>query len=482
MVFSSTLFLFLFLPIVLIVHFLVPRGLRNHVLLVASLLFYAWGEVGYFVLMLASIMTNWFFGLVVARHDDRRDARWAVALSVVVNLALLGWYKYGNFLADNLSPILVQLGLPAIQLAPIPLPIGISFYTFQAMSYVIDVHRGEAEVQRNPLHTALYVSLFPQLIAGPIVRYHDVATQIASRVVTSAGFAEGIRRFSIGLAKKVLIANAAAVPADAIFALPPETLSPATAWLGAICYTLQIYFDFSGYSDMAIGLGHMFGFTFLENFNYPYVSRSITEFWRRWHMSLSTWFRDYLYIPLGGNRKGPVRTYFNLFLVFFLCGLWHGASWAFVAWGAYHGVFLVLERAIRPRLRFGFPRIVAHAYTLLVVLVGWVFFRAATLEGAVGHLSAMAGLAGAEGIEKTEVEDFVTNRLRVALAFGVIGSTPFLPVLARHARRLAGALPRGEAGVAFLEALGGAFALAILFLSALELAASTHNPFIYFRF
>jgi alginate O-acetyltransferase complex protein AlgI len=333
MVFSSPVFLFLFLPIVLGIYFILPRFMRNCWLLVMSLLFYTWGEHLFTLVMLASIAMNYLSGLLIDRFRGGRGANHVLWASVAANLVLLICYKYSDFLLANLNVLLIAAHWQPLHEKPTHLPIGISFFTFHAISYVIDVHRGNARVQKNFLNFALYESLFPQLVAGPIIRYQDIADQIDRRRETLSGFAYGVIRFITGLSKKMLIANVLAVSADEIFALPSGGLSTSVAWLGAICYALQIYFDFSGYSDMAVGLGHMFGFRFVENFNYPYVSRSIQEFWRRWHISLSTWFRDYLYIPLGGNRVSPRRIYLNLIIVFFLCGLWHGASWNFVIWG-----------------------------------------------------------------------------------------------------------------------------------------------------
>ncbi|MCA8923022.1 MAG: MBOAT family protein, partial [Planctomycetes bacterium] len=376
MVFSSTFFLFFFLP-ALLVFYGAARSLRlrNAVLLVASLAFYAWGELGYVFLLLGSIGANYGFGLWIAGAVERGAARRALVVAVATNLGLLGVVKYTHMFVGWAGVALGALGVAQVDpMPPLHLPLGISFFTFQALSYVIDVYRGVVPAQRSPWKLALYVSLFPQLIAGPIVRYADLAAELDARSVTTADVAAGARRFVVGLGKKVLIANALSVPADRIFALPAEQLGLEVAWLGIACYTLQIYFDFSGYSDMAIGLGRMFGFHFLENFDYPYVSRSIREFWRRWHISLSTWFRDYLYIPLGGNQGSATRTYVNLVLVFALCGLWHGASLTFVAWGLFHGVFLVGERLAAGKVRA--PRLLQHLYVLVAVMVGWVLFRA----------------------------------------------------------------------------------------------------------
>ncbi|MBE0586337.1 MAG: MBOAT family protein, partial [Desulfofustis sp.] len=331
MVFSSTIFLFVFLPLVLLSYMVAGRKFRNVILLAASLLFYAWGENVFVLLMLISIALNYCFGLLIDHSQQRGwSGKIPLILALLTNLGLLGFFKYANFLIDNLNTILINLDFEPVEMQAVHLPIGISFFTFQALSYVIDLYRGQASVQKSPINVALYISLFPQLIAGPIVRYHDVAEQIVHRTTRFDDFTYGIRRFIIGLGKKVLVANVLGRTADYMFSLPADSIPAGLAWLGAVSYTLQIYYDFSGYSDMAIGLGRMFGFRFLENFNYPYAAQSIREFWRRWHISLSSWFRDYLYISLGGNRHGATRTYVNLMIVFFLCGLWHGASWTFV--------------------------------------------------------------------------------------------------------------------------------------------------------
>ncbi len=482
MVFSSAVFLFLFLPVLLVLYFTAPRGLRNLLLLLASLLFYAWGEGPFVALMLASIAINYGLGLLVDTRRGRRSGRIALATAIAANLGLLAWFKYAHFLAESASAPIRALGGAGLALDPIHLPIGISFFTFQALSYVIDVHRGDARAQRNPLHVALYVSLFPQLIAGPIVRFGHVAGQLARRRVDVSDFAAGVRRVSVGLAKKLLIADTLGLPADAIFALPAAELTPAAAWLGAICYALQIYFDFSGYSDMAIGLGRMFGFRFLENFDHPYVATSITEFWRRWHISLSSWFRDYLYVPLGGNRRGTARTYRNLFLVFVLCGLWHGASWTFVLWGLFHGTFLVLERAARERTTTRVPRPVKHLYALLVVLVGWVLFRAESLDGALAMLAAMAGFAA--GGASAELAALFGNDVLLSLAAGVAGSTPLLAALGGLRERwIASRAGRPRIALEAAAGLSDVALLAVLLLfCAMQVSASTYSPFLYFRF
>ncbi len=375
MLFSSPIFLFLFLPILVSLYFLVPRGLRNPVLLLASLIFYAWGEGLYVLVMLAIIAVNYALGRLQDQAEGARLRRAILAAGIAVNLGVLISFKYANFLVANLDALLTALGLPAIHLPPVHLPLGISFFTFHAISYIVDISRRQVQPGR-PLNFALYMTIFPHSIAGPIVRYSDVADQIRDRSVTMNGFAEGARRFILGLAKKMLIANTLSQVADKVFGLPAGELTAGLSWLGVACYTLQIYFDFSGYSDMAIGLAKLFGIDFLENFDHPYVSRSVTEFWRRWHISLSTWFRDYVYIPLGGNRRGPLRLYANLLVVFCLCGMWHGASWNFLVWGLFHGGLLVVERLGYGRRLQTRPAPLRHAYTMLLVMVGWVFFRA----------------------------------------------------------------------------------------------------------
>lgn len=486
MIFSSPIFLFLFLPIILSVYFLAPRSARNTLLLVASLFFYLWGEKLYVAVLVSSIAANYCLGLLLERFGDlRRAANALIALGVLVNLGLLVTYKYANFLIDNLNLLFDQIALPRMQAGHVHLPLGISFFTFHALSYVIDVYRREVRALKSPVDFALYISFFPQSIAGPIIRYHDVAGQLGGRTETRERFVDGIRRFIIGLAKKMLLANTMAGPADAIFNLPTVELTPGLAWLGVICYTLQIYFDFAGYSDMAIGLAKMFGFEFKENFNYPYIAQSITDFWRRWHISLSTWYRDYLYIPLGGNRRGDARTYFNLLTVFVLCGFWHGASWTFLLWGLFHGAFLVLERT-----RFGnwlalAPAPIRHGYTLAVVMVGWTFFRALTLSQALAFLKAMAGYAPGSGLGFYPGL-YLNDEVVLLLVAGILCSLPILPVLVRGKDAVLASL--GERGV-LAAACHGACAIvpaaALLFLlgvSAMLLAAGTYNPFIYFHF
>jgi alginate O-acetyltransferase complex protein AlgI len=477
--FTEPTFLFVFLPILLALYFLLEfcfsGRYRNLLLALASVVFYASGGGVFTWLMLGSIAFNYLAALRIDRARGTPIARRLLVLTVGANLLSLVTFKYAGFLAGNLNAGLSALGATPVPVPAIVLPIGISFFTFHAISYVVDVYRRDAVAQKGPVEAALYLLLFPQLIAGPIVRYRDIATQLTARVMALDDFATGIRRFVIGLGKKMLIANIVAGPADRLFALPAGELTAAHAWLATVCYTLQIYFDFSGYSDMAIGLAHLFGFRFKENFNYPYVAQSIQEFWRRWHISLSAWFRDYLYVPLGGNRVSPGRVYFNLVTVFFLCGLWHGASWTFVVWGLYHGAFLVLERLGLAAWLARLPRLIRHLYALIVVMVGWVFFRAESLGSAVGVLRAMAGFGTALPTPYA-VGWYLTPEVGLALAAGIAGSMPLWPVLgARVASR--------EQRLGPLASAVTCAALAAIFAGcAMLIAAHTYNPFIYFRF
>ena len=486
MLFTEPSFLFLFLPVLLALYFLKRRpGEYANVLLVgASVLFYARGGGAFTWLMLASIAFNYGMAIAVAAglkgppYNHARSRRW-LAVAVAVNLAVLGVFKYANFFADNVNALLAGLGTAPFAVPEVLLPIGISFYTFHAISYVVDVYRGHASAQKSPIHAALYMLLFPQLIAGPIIRYREIADQLARRVVGLDDFAAGVRRFIVGLGKKVLIANNVATAADGIFALGPAELTPALAWVGIVCYTLQIYFDFSGYSDMAIGLGRMFGFRFPENFRWPYIADTVQEFWRRWHISLSSWFRDYLYVPLGGNRVSPRRMYGNLVLVIFLCCLWHGASWSFVVWGLYHGSFLVVERLGLAALVKRLPTPLRHAYLLVVVMVGWVFFRADTLQQAVTYLGAMAGMR-APGLQPFDVAWFLRPEVSLAMVAGLVGSAPVVPALVRAVDRHH--LGQVEGPAWLVGAAATAALMMVLFASILQIAGRSYDPFIYFRF
>ena len=461
MVFSTPIFLFLFLPAVLVLNYIIPKkyiAAKNVVLLIASLFFYAWGEPKNVLLMLLSIAVNYVCGLLLGRFDsDEKKRKVVLWASVVFNLGLLFFFKYFNFVTGGLFPV-------------IKLPIGISFFTFQIMSYTIDVYRRSVEPQKSLLKLALYISLFPQLIAGPIVRYIDVEKQLTYRECTAEKTARGMIRFSMGLAKKVIVSNTVAAICDGIFG-STNTVPAFTAWVGVICYALQIYFDFSGYSDMAIGMGHMLGFDFLENFNYPYVSCSVQEFWRRWHISLSSWFRDYLYIPLGGNRRGKVRTYMNLIIVFACTGLWHGASFSFIVWGLWHGLFLVIERLGFKKVLDKLPKFIGWIYTMLVVLVGWVFFRADTLSAAMKYLGEMFSFSGgvANGMAQFDNLSFIITAIALVLC------TPVYQLVK-------GKLEKTEVGKKATFVIGAVLATGLFILSVIFLTGSGYNPFIYFRF
>ncbi|MFT7527981.1 MAG: alginate O-acetyltransferase complex protein AlgI [Arenicella sp.] len=472
MVFSSPIFLFYFLPSLLLLYFCTPKSLQNLLLLAASLLFYAWGEGFYLLLMVLSIGINYVFGRLIESRSDKR----ILVIGVALNLSILLAYKYANFIVSNSNLVFEFLGLPQLILDPVHLPLGISFFTFQAISYLVDIKRGEINSQKNLINLGLYISMFPQLIAGPIVRYKTINKEIDSRETTPELFVHGMERFILGLAKKMLIANPLGAVVDSIFSLPIEALPAHVVWFGVLLYALQIYYDFSGYSDMAIGLGRMLGFRFLENFNYPYSAQSLQDFWRRWHISLSTWFRDYLYIPLGGNRRSEMRTYFNLFIVFILCGLWHGASWNFFAWGVFHGVFLALERAGLSTVVAALPKLLRHLYLLIVVLVSWVLFRAETLTDALDYLTVMFGFKFFS--VPFEFIDAINPEVMIALLFGLIFSFPGF----YHPSNSVVNTSSTKTKLVLTSSLRYSFLFALLLLSVMQLAASTHNPFIYFRF
>ena len=468
MLFSSIVFLFTFLPVILILYYLVPRRLKNAVLLLCSLVFYAWGEPVYIFLMIFSIIFNYISGLDIARNlKNQRAARGSLIFNLVVNLGILGFFKYEGFLLDSLNRVL-PVDIPYRELA---LPIGISFYTFQILSYIIDVYRQNVKAQKNFMDFALYVTMFPQLIAGPIVRYSDIERQLHSRQESFRKFGDGAMFFIRGLAKKVLLANTIGMVFTEVTSLEPGKMSVLSAWLGCAAYTFQIYFDFSGYSDMAIGLGKMFGFEFLKNFDYPYISRSITEFWRRWHISLSTWFKEYLYIPLGGNRVSTAKHIRNLLVVWFLTGLWHGAAWNFVAWGLYYGILLIIEKYFLGRFLEKLPGVLRHIYSLLLVMIGWVFFFSPGLGNAFGYLKVMFG-AGAHGfIDKEGLYLFFTNAILWVVL--VLGSTPLVH---RTYERLLERKGQGRMAVGCIL-YGMMFLLCVAYL-----VTETYNPFLYFRF
>lgn len=475
MLFSSMIFLWVFLPITLLTYFILDKKYKNIFLLIASLIFYAWGEPKYIFLMMFSILINYSFGIWIDQASSSGRRKQILVGCIIINLGLLGYFKYFNFIIDNINQF---LGGEVILAKNIILPIGISFYTFQALSYVVDVYRykeghGEVKVQKNILNLALYITLFPQLIAGPIVKYHDIESQIENRTVSVQRMAYGIKRFIYGLSKKVLISNTLALVSDQIFGLEISQIGFSTAWIGILCYSLQIYFDFAGYSDMAIGIGHMLGFRFMENFNYPYIAQSIQEFWRRWHISLSTWFREYLYIPLGGNRKGPLRTYVNLMIVFFATGLWHGASWNFIIWGLFHGVFLVLERKwLGKVLEQNKWKVLNHLYTLLIVMIGWVFFRANDLSHALSYLKQMFVPRG--GGITYPLAQFLNVEAAITLGVGIL----LCGIVQCKNRKLKNAL-YNESRVYISEIM---ILPILMFWCILYLASGTYNPFIYFRF
>ena len=467
MVFSSLSFLTLFLPLTILLYFAVPRRFRNLLLFLASLIFYAWGEPVYIVLMLFSSVVDYSHGLLMEKFDGRPGVRRALLISsVAINLSLLGFFKYAGLVVSTLNAAL-SLSIPVPSVA---LPVGISFYTFQTMSYSIDVYRRNCPAQRDPIAFGCYVTMFPQLIAGPIVRYVDVMREINDRRETFEGFFLGIRRFLVGLAKKLILANGVGMLWDSVSAQPAASLSALSAWLGVLAYAFQIYFDFSGYSDMAIGMGRMFGFQFPENFRYPYVSRSVSDFWRRWHITLSTWFREYLYIPLGGNRVCVPRNIFNLAVVWMATGLWHGASWNFLLWGAYFGAVLIAEKFLYGKALSRAPGFVGWAYTALVVLVGWVFFALDDLGRGAAYLGAMFG-GGAGAVD--------AYALRALLNYGAVlllCAAASTPLASGALERLRARRPREHSALTYALVIAG-FALCLIYV-----VDAGYNPFLYFRF
>ena len=471
MVFSSLLFLFRFLPIVLLAYYILPKKCRNLVLFLSSLVFYAWGEPIYVVLILFSTCVDYVAGLAVHYFKEKgkmSGAKVMVACSAVINLALLGFFKYAGFFLQIVHQ-LTGLAMPELHLA---LPIGISFYTFQTMSYTIDVYRGDAKMQKNFITFGAYVALFPQLIAGPIVRFKDVAEQLDHRKEMISQFSKGILRFMVGLGKKVLIANQVGALWSQIAAMQGDELTTATAWLGAVAFTLQIYFDFSGYSDMAIGLGAMFGFTFPENFDYPYESKSITEFWRRWHISLGTWFREYVYIPLGGNRRGVGRQIFNLAIVWFLTGLWHGAYYNFILWGVYYGVLLILEKFVLKKVLDKLPAAFGHIYTMLFVVIGWSIFSWQDMADGAGYMRAMF-FQSAGGLADRQTMYLLVS-YAVLLIVGIAGSVSGIKELLIRTAFPENTARREIAAILFTM---------VLFIACVALLVnSSYNPFLYFRF
>ena len=466
MVFSSTIFLCVYLPLVLLGYYICPKKGRNLFLLIASLVFYAWGEPKYVFLMIFSILVNYIFGRLMDKHrENKKRLKLMLVLSVVIDIGLLSVFKYTDFVITNINAIFGS----SFDLLNIALPIGISFYTFQAMSYTIDVYRNDVRVQKNLIDFGMYITMFPQLIAGPIVRYADVQDQLAERSVTTADFSEGVMRFVVGLGKKVLLANQMGAVWSDIYALGGD-VSALMAWTGAIAYTFQIYFDFSGYSDMAIGLGRMFGFKFPENFRYPYQSVSITDFWRRWHITLSTWFKEYLYIPLGGNRRGLARQALNLLIVWSLTGFWHGAGWNFVMWGLYYFVILFIEKLFLLKALDKLPKFFRHVYALLLIIIGWVIFASDDVSVLLPFLGSMFGANGAVG--GMDVYTLLTKA--VLLIICCIASTELPKKLFLSA---AGAMNEKAAFT-----LKSVLTIALLAMSMILLIGDSYNPFLYFRF
>ena len=467
MVFSSLLFLFVFLPLTLLVYYISPKPIRNLVLFIASLVFYAWGEPIYILIMLFSTFFDYFNGLLIDKHrDNNKFTKLVLINSLVINLGILCFFKYYGFIVTNINSFF-NLNL---KLLNFPLPLGISFYTFQTLSYTIDVYLGNVSVQNNIISFGTYVTMFPQLVAGPIVRYSDISYEIDNRKETFQLFGEGAELFVIGLGKKVLLANNIGILWDSIKATPINDISILSAWLGILAFTFQIYFDFSGYSDMAIGLGKMFGFNFMKNFDYPYISKSVTEFWRRWHISLGTWFREYVYIPLGGNREGEFKQYRNLFIVWFLTGLWHGANWNFILWGLYYCVFIIIEKAFLKKWLDKSP-ILSHIYTLLVVIVGWVFFEFENIGQGFKYIGTMFGFGGNPVYDSTSLYYILTYGLIFILL--VICSTPLIKKGVYKLRKNPGT--RNSIVYSIIIIL-------VLFICTAYLVNESYNPFLYFRF
>lgn len=467
MLFSSMTFVFVFLPIVLLLYLVTKKELHNPILLIASIIFYAWGEPRYLAIMLLTILINWLGAIAVDKFKNHKKIY--LTLTIIANLGFLIYFKYFNFLIDNCN----NMFHAHIDPLNIVMPIGISFYTFQALSYVVDVYRGDCKVQKDIYKLALYICLFPQLIAGPIVKYHDVAEQIDSREVNFEKVDLGVKRFIIGLSKKMLIANTMGAIADKIFIQSPDTFSPLIAWIGSIAYSFQLYFDFSGYSDMAIGLGLIFGFKFMENFNYPYISKSITEFWRRWHISLSTWFKEYVYIPLGGNRHGKLNTLKNLGIVFLLTGIWHGAAWNFIFWGMWHGFFIILEKIINikefeKKYTQKWVHFLQHIYCIFAFVIGWVMFRAETMSYALTYLKNMFGFVKIHDIVYGFSYYIDTFEIIIFVA-AILCSVPLFSKMLEVKNK-------------FAKIAINIWLIILFILSSATIAASTYNPFIYFRF
>jgi alginate O-acetyltransferase complex protein AlgI len=468
LVFSSLIFLFMFLPITLIIYYICPRKFKNLVILIMSLIFYAWGEPIYIFLMIGSILIDYIGGLMIeATKEDKEKRRFIFITVIVLNLSSLFFFKYYGFLIDNINAILGT----NLHIRNLPLPLGISFYTFQLVSYVADVYMGKVVAQKNIINFGAYITMFPQLVAGPIVQYSDVENQLNNRNESIEKFGEGVERFIGGIGKKVLIANNIGIIWTSIKGIPLEGLSILSAWIGIIAFTLQIYFDFSGYSDMAIGLGKMFGFDFLENFKHPYMARSISEFWRRWHISLGSWFRDYIYIPLGGNRRGIAVQFRNLLIVWFATGLWHGASWNFVIWGLYFGIFIFLEKLFLGKVLERMPSAIAHIYTLVLVIISWIFFDMARVKDALNYIKVMFGIG--ENIFSDNMARYTLKTNLIILIIAILCSTPLIRNLIMYFKN-----KYKLKGVFIVIAMN----MLVLIISTAYLVSESYNPFLYFRF
>ncbi|MBE6023577.1 MAG: MBOAT family protein [Cellulosilyticum sp.] len=473
MLFSSTFFLYVFLPLVLIIYYGLckKQDTRNKLLLITSLIFYAWGEPKFVIVMLVSILANYYLGLLVDRARNTPKVKIYLATMVVFNLTIMGIFKYLGFVVQSINDV-ASLNLTVPQIA---LPIGISFFTFQSISYVIDVYRGHGKVLKSPLDVGLYIAFFPQLIAGPIVRYETIANEIHGRRETESDFADGIVRFIIGLSKKVLLSNQFALIADKAYALEGAgSLTVGFAWLGAVSYMLQIYFDFGGYSDMAIGLGKMFGFHFNENFNFPYIANSVSDFWRRWHISLSTWFRDYVYIPLGGNRGSKLNHLRNILIVWTLTGIWHGANWTFIAWGFFFGVILIIEKFTGLGKLMSQSKVIGHVYTLFLILISWVLFRADSIGQALSYIGHMFGI-GDTPLSNDLTHLYFTDNLYI-LVIGILTALPFSKLARERYQILSPAMQKVVKGLAMIALI------VLFFVSVSYLVKGTYNPFIYFNF
>lgn len=468
MVFSSLTFLFVFLPIVLLIYYISPKPLKNFVILLFSLIFYAWGEPKFIFLIILSILINYIGALQIVKNSSDTEKRKFIFITLLlIDISILFFFKYYGFIISSIGSL---FGIDLV-IRDIPLPLGISFYTFQQISYIIDVYTKKTKVQKNLINFAAYITMFPQLIAGPIVKYNDIEGQLKNRNENLTQFSSGVHRFIIGLGKKVLLANSIGAIWSEIKVIPLNEISILTSWIGIIAFALQIYFDFSGYSDMAIGLAKMFGFEFLENFNYPYISKSVTEFWRRWHISVGTWFREYLYIPLGGNKKGNLIQIRNLFVVWFTTGLWHGASFNFIAWGIYFGVILFIEKIIFKNILNKLPSFLCHIYTLILVLIGWVIFDMNTLSSAMEYISIMFGLSNNLVVDKLSL--FILSNNIVILLIGIICSTTLLPNVFKKLRC---SLKKSNIFIII------SMYLIIFILSISYLVGESFNPFLYFRF